>query len=326
VSTNTEGAIRRIAIAACSLISLVPLAAAGQQQVVDPDFKTVVEKPAYRTNGPTVAIDESHNNFHTAGGQYKPFAELLTSDGYHVVPLTRRFEKGSLAGIDVLVIANANARNLTDSVFTEDECDVVRDWVQAGGALLLIADHAPYGTSTANLAERFGVTMGKGWVFEPTATSLTTQLVFSRENGKLGVHPILSGRDASEDVKVVKSFTGQSLGVPNGATVLLKLTDGAREAADTSALDAEAAARAAGASTDVAAAAGTKSTSVAGRAQGLAMTSGKGRVVVLGEAAMLSAQVITLPDRTFKVGMNTPGNDNRQFALNVMHWLSGALR
>ena len=24
--------------------------------------------------------------------------------------------------------------------------------------------------------------------------------------------------------------------------------------------------------------------------------------------------------------MNDPGNDNRQLALNVMHWLSGALR
>jgi len=25
----------------------------------------------------------------------------------------------------------------------------------------------------------------------------------------------------------------------------------------------------------------------------------------------------------YKVGMNFPGVDNRQFALNVMHWLSG---
>ena len=53
------------------------------------------------------------------------------------------------------------------------------------------------------------------------------------------------------------------------------------------------------------------------------------RVVVLGEAAMFSAQVVTLPqgDRqvTFKAGMNAPGNDDRQFALNVGHWLSGLL-
>ena len=50
---------------------------------------------------------------------------------------------------------------------------------------------------------------------------------------------------------------------------------------------------------------------------------------MLGEAAMFSAQVVTLPqgDRqvTFKAGMNAPGNDDRQFALNVGHWLSGLL-
>jgi hypothetical protein len=49
-----------------------------------------------------------------------------------------------------------------------------------------------------------------------------------------------------------------------------------------------------------------------------------GRVVVLGEAAMLSAQVARLPDGSeIKMGMNVAGNDNRQFALNVLHWLSG---
>jgi hypothetical protein len=28
---------------------------------------------------------------------------------------------------------------------------------------------------------------------------------------------------------------------------------------------------------------------------------------------------------TFKMGMNAPGNNDRQFALNVLHWLSGLL-
>ena len=55
--------------------------------------------------------------------------------------------------------------------------------------------------------------------------------------------------------------------------------------------------------------------------QGLALTFGKGRVVVMGEAAELSAQLIG----TERFGMNTPGLDNRQLALNIMHWLSGLL-
>ena len=59
----------------------------------------------------------------------------------------------------------------------------------------------------------------------------------------------------------------------------------------------------------------------AGQAQGLAAAWGKGRVVVLGEAAMLTAQV----DRGVPFGMNSPGSDNRQFALNAMHWLSHKL-
>ena len=54
------------------------------------------------------------------------------------------------------------------------------------------------------------------------------------------------------------------------------------------------------------------------------MTVGKGRVIVLGEAAMLSAQ-IGGPNQ-MKFGMNRAGIDNRQLALNLMHWLSGLLK
>jgi len=311
-------------IVACVVCLLHVTASHAQQQIIDPDFKVTVEKPAYEKNGPTVAIDEAHSNFHTAGGQYKPLADLLTNDGYRIVASTRKFESEVLSGVNVLVVANANARNFTDPAFTEAECDVVRDWVQNGGALLLIADHAPFGTSAANLAARFGVTMGKGWVFEPTADSVTTQLVFSRENGLLGEHPIFRGRDSSEAVSTVKSFTGQSLGVPERGVALLKLSATAREAPSTNDLDAEAAARTKDAPEGQR---GSHSQPVTGRVQGLAMTFGNGRVVVLGEAALFSAQIITLPsgDRkvTFKAGMNAGGNDNRQFALNVMHWLSG---
>ena len=65
----------------------------------------------------------------------------------------------------------------------------------------------------------------------------------------------------------------------------------------------------------------------AGRAQGVAFTFGTGRVVVLGEAAMLSAQIVVKPGGgvAFRMGMNHAGIDNRQLALNIMHWLSGAL-
>jgi hypothetical protein len=58
-----------------------------------------------------------------------------------------------------------------------------------------------------------------------------------------------------------------------------------------------------------------------GRAQGVAFALGKGRVVVLGEAAMMSAQIAG-PTGEGRMGMNAPGNQDKQFALNVLHWLT----
>lgn len=309
-----------------SALWLSPLAA--QQQISDPDFNASVETPAYTREGPTVAIDEAHGNFHTADGRYKPFADLLRSDGYNVLAFTSTFDARSLGGIDVLVISNA--RNLpavqrgdtSQPAFTGDEIDTVRAWVEGGGSLLLIADHAPFGQAAESLAQRFGIAMGKGYAFDRANDELTTTLAFSRENRLLGDHPITRGRSASEAVSRLTTFTGQSLGVPAGAVPLMKMSDSAREATTPDDLNAENAAAQSPGSTQL----GSRSASLAGRAQGLAMTIGMGRVVVLGEAAMLSAQVASFPDGSLvKAGMNVPGNDNRQFALNALHWLSGLI-
>jgi hypothetical protein len=304
---------------------LAPLAA---QQVSDPDFEASVENPAYTRPGPTVAIDEAHGNFHTADGRYKPFADLLRSDGYEVLPFTSTFDLRSLEGIDVLVISNA--RNLpavqrgdtSQPAFMADEINAVRAWIEGGGALLLVADHAPFGQAAESLAQRFGIDMGKGYAFDRANDELTTTLTFSRDNQLLGDHPITRGRGPSEAVSHLATFTGQSLSVPQGAVPLMKLSDTAREAATPDDLTAEnAAGRSPGSAQP-----GSRSASRAGRVQGLAMTVGMGRIVVLGEAAMLSAQIATFPDGSVvKAGMNVPGNDNRQFALNALHWLSGLI-
>jgi hypothetical protein len=309
---------------------LAPLCSSSlaAQQISDPDFDASVETPAYSSAGPSVAIDEAHGNFHTADGRYKPFADLLRSDGYDARAFTSTFDARSLDGIDVLVISNA--RNLpavqrgdtSQPAFTNAEIDAVRAWVEGGGAVLLIADHAPFGQAAESLAQRFGVAMGKGYAFDRENDELTTTLAFSRENRLLGDHPIIRGRGASEAVSHLTTFTGQSLSVPAGATPLMKLSDTAREAATPDDLNAEiAASRSPGSQPP-----GSRSASLAGRAQGLAMAVGMGRVVVLGEAAMLSAQIATFPDGSVvKAGMNVPGNDNRQFVLNTVHWLSGLI-
>ncbi|MEP7270277.1 MAG: DUF4350 domain-containing protein [Acidobacteriota bacterium] len=303
------------------------------QQMPDTTFDTRVEKAAYSRNHPTVVIDEAHSNFHTAEGRYKPFADLLKNDGYQIVRGTAPFQKGSLKGVDILVISNASAADATDDssarAFTEAECDIVRDWVRGGGSLLLIADHTPFGTAAENLASRFGISMGKGFVFDYANSEASPAVLrFSNENSLLGTHAILRGRDSSEEIKRVVAFTGQSLGAPAGASALLKLGGTAYESPTRSELQAVL-----GPQNPIERRAeniAAHSSPVAGRSQGLAMTFGKGRLVAFGEAAMFSAQVFKAQgpngEQEFKMGMNVPGNDDRQLALNVLHWLSGLLK
>src|SRR4029077_15358609 len=106
----------------------------GQQ--ADPDFNTKVDKPAYKRNGPKVLFDEAHHNFHTAAGRYKPFADLITSDGYRITPNTQKFSANVLKGYRVLVISNAlGAAQIADATasnpaFTDAECDAVLEWVR----------------------------------------------------------------------------------------------------------------------------------------------------------------------------------------------------
>jgi hypothetical protein len=283
----------------------------GAQQLPDPEFNVTVANPAYTKSEPRVLFDEAHHNFHTTDGRYKPFADLLRNDGYRVVRNRQPFTKESLNSFKVLVIANAlGAEDMDDngadaSAFTEEECQAVQDWVKGGGSLLLIADHAPFGGAAASLAKRFDVDMSKGFTYDQanSVEGSPSILIFSRDNKLLATHPITEGRDEKERLNRVQSFTGQSLKGPADSVSILKLADTAKDSPDRNA---------------------DASVSAAGRAQALAFKFGKGRVVVQGEAAMLSAQ-ISGPEK-FRMGMNVPGNDNKQYALNVMHWLSGLLK
>src|SRR6516225_2724494 len=80
----------------------------GGGQRADTNFNTKIAHPAYAvaTKHPRVLFDEAHHNFHTASGRYKPFADLMTSDGYQVIPNQEKFTKVVLQKGDILVIAN----------------------------------------------------------------------------------------------------------------------------------------------------------------------------------------------------------------------------
>ncbi|HXD31105.1 MAG TPA: hypothetical protein VN643_08310 [Pyrinomonadaceae bacterium] len=293
------------------ILSFTPLVCA--QQVADENFNAKVDHPAYAKKGPAVLFDEAHNNFHTATGRYKPFADLITNDGYRITSNKEPFTQKLLQDYRLLVISNAlGAVRMADAAaanpaFTEAECDAVRDWVKAGGSLLLIADHAPMGSANQILGKRFGIDMSKMFTIdEPNSDKESNNagfIIYTRESGRLVDHPVTRGRNEHERVNKIIAFTGQSLTGPAGSVAFMKLADTAQDTMG-----------------------GQNPTfvSAAGRAQGIAMKYGKGRAIFLAEAAMLSAQVIG-PQR-MPFGMNRPGLDNRQLALNLMHWLSGLLK
>lgn len=305
----------------------------------DTNYDTAVTRPAYVATHPNVLFDEAHRNFHTPATRYKPFADLIRNDGYRIDANTVPFTAAALAGHDILVIANAMGAEGVEAqwtpAFTEEECRAVAEWVRGGGALLLIADHAPFGLAAERLAQAFGVDMSKGVTADPghfdAETNNRSFIVYTRDGGMLGSHPILEGRDPAERIGRVMTFSGQSLRGPEGSTALLVLADSAIDRSPASRTEIQAAVAAArerasregqAAPEAVALRPAAAPQSAAGRAQGIALRFGRGRVVILGEAAMLSAQ---LGAEGRRVGMNRPGLDNRQFALNVMHWLSGAL-
>ena len=198
----------------------------------------------------------------------------MESDGY-TVSAAPHFDAPSLKSVDILVVANAAGAFLDSATaprkgamgpaFTPEECDTIRDWVSGGGSLMLIADHVPWGDASAILAQRFGVEMGLGIVMDlKHADGNPTKLVFSVDNGLLGEHAIVRGRNPSERVRKILAFTGQSLTVPANATVLMKIGDDATESFDPEDQG----------KIQSGIPAGTK---VKGRAQGIAMPFGKGR-------------------------------------------------
>ncbi len=304
-------------------LSLIAELAHGQGIVADSTFISTVVEPALIGKKPKVLFDEAHFNYHTSAGGYKPFVDLITSDGCRVVVNKKKFARKTLMNYDILVISAARGAAGREDIgiggfhLTDGECDIVRDWIRGGGCLLFVTDHPPISPAATKLGERVGVEMSKALTIDSVnhdtsainpvnlqKTGNKAWLIFSKENNLLVDHPIIRGRNHNEQIKRVMTFAGQSLKGPKGSTGFLKLGDTAIDRASR----------------------GGKGRSASGRSQGVAFKLGRGHVVVLSEAAMITAQSFELPNRdSLRFGMSSPGIDNRQLALNIMRWLAGEL-
>jgi hypothetical protein len=280
-------------------------------QRADNDFDVSVSSPTFTSDKPVILFDEGHNNFHTTSGLYKPFANLVKNDGYELITLNDRVTEQRLGTADIFIIANAKGSgDLNDSpAFTEEECEIVKNWVNKGGSLLLIADHFPFGSAVQRLGDKFGIDFQKGMVEDSLnydkQSKDYSQLEFSKENKLLADHEITKG------INKVITFTGQSIKCKDSCFSFLTLSSSAFDLQPKTKVTKD------GNDTRVEVTY-DHPTSAAGRSQGVALKFGKGKVVVLGEAAMLTAQK-NRDDA--KVGMNyNPGN--KKLALNIMHWLT----
>ena len=294
------------------------------QQVPDRTFRPAIGAPAYTEGkGPAVCLDEAHNNFHTLENRFSAFGELLRRDGYVVTASKAKFDQESLSRCSILVISNAQPSSgnwndylyPTPSAFTEAEVAATRKWVGGGGRLLLIADHMPLAGAAATLAAAFGVTFTDGFAVEGFATEAERDAAFAKPtifrtaDETLRPHAIVRGRNAQESVTAIRTFTGQAFQAPPDAEPVLVVP------ATFIALLPRVAWQFGP---------DTRRIPVGGWLQGAVMRVESGAAAFFGEAAMFSAQV-TGPERR-PMGMNAPGAEqNGQFVLNVMHWLSGLI-
>lgn len=284
------------------------------QQIADTSYSPVIAAPAYDSGeGPVVFLDEGHHNFHTKDGKYKAFAILLERDGYVVKAYQGPFENKKLKEGKIMVISNAlNEVNVENwylpnpSAFTMEEIKILKKWVKRGGSLFLIADHMPMGGAAKELAAEFGFKFTNGFVFH---TKLRGPAFFKLEDSTLKESIITQGRDSTEVIEEIVTFTGQAFEIPDQATPILVFDENyVNLSPDTAWVFNE----------------NTPRYNVNGWSQGAFRAYRKGKVVVFGEAAMFSAQLAG--PQKMKAGMNTEiAKENYKLLLNIIHWLDGRL-
>ena len=157
-------------------------------------------------------VDEAHHNIVATAGRYHPFVASLQADGYVVKPFGTAFSPAALEGVGVLVIGNPlHSSNLDDwslpapSAYTAPEIRALFDWVDRGGALLLLVDHMPFPGAAGQLAQAFGVEFLNGCVEDPATWE---PVMFRRSTGTLVRHQVTDGVSTERLCGLVPDFVG----------------------------------------------------------------------------------------------------------------------
>jgi len=289
---------------------LMSISILNSQQVVDSAYSPYIDNTSYKPGkGPVVAIDAGHNNLHTAETNYLPFANLLRRDGYRISTIQKIFTPATLSEIDILVIANplhsSNINNWTNpcpSAFTQNEIISVRKWVKNGGKLFLIADHMPYGGASKELAATFGFEFTNGFAID---TNSRGRSLFTNLNGSLATNEITQDL-LSQGERRIYSFTGQAFRIPISAIPILTFGNNHINYLPETAWEFTQ---------------DTPTENANGMHQLAAMRYGIGKVVMGGEAAMFTGQLIG-PNQ-YRIGMNSDfATGNHKLLLAIMKWLT----
>jgi hypothetical protein len=251
------------------------------------------------------------------------------------------FDRESLADAQIVIIANASsAKNAVSppltpaklreawqppftSAFSPEEITDLREWVEAGGGLLLVFDHAPGPAAIEKLTAAFGIEVTNGHVLDERLNwwkngQLAPEsgaAAFRRANRTLANDPITDGRNPAEFVDLVFFGGGSAFQLPPEGRPLLVLGS-----SWTSVLPERPFAFEEGD--------GTPRQNVGGWLQGGVLRAGQGRVAVFADSGfMTTPQELTQTNPQFSgfvtLMLRILQERNPQLLLNVMHWLSG---
>lgn len=273
---------------------------------VDKKYSYTASSPAYPAkDGPAVYIDEAHHNAHTMSTSYKPFSDVLRSDGYNIFPFKESFSISSLEKVQILVIVNAlNEKNVGNqalpnySAFTKDEIIAVKNWVENGGSLFLVADHMPFPGAASDLAAEFGFILTNSFAMRSKYRGRITYSIADKT--------LHSYTPITNQIDSIHSYFGSAFQAPKEAHNIFSIPGNFkiylterpwRFPKSIPIISSE------------------------NLSQGAVLEYGKGKVAMFSEGAMFTAQYIVFD----KAGINSPkAKYNTQFLLNLTHWLDKA--